>query len=294
MNIRHIETFVVVVEKGSFSKAAQELFTTPSALTQQVNALERHLGFPLLNRDYRGATPTPGGQVFYERAKDILKLVREAEEVSREVAHVGASTIRLATYQNTELALLAPLLNGFARVCPDIQVTAVDGDYRYFLDQLLNEQIDLYIHPKGAELDRPGIGFQKLGTTRLCFTMAVDHPLASKKILHISDLANRDVIIGCGCSSRSLDDLTAYISEKEKTVRVHRLHTEGEVWSCVLMQGYLLANMSYSAKYHRGGVSVPFESDKIYEYGFVYRTPANLSIRRFLDYVDGHLDLLDL
>lgn len=293
MNIRHIETFVCVVEKGSFSKAAQELFTTPSALTQQVNALERHLGFQLLDRDYRGATPTPGGAVFYERAKEILKQVREAESEAREAAHIGASVIRLATYQSMELALLAPLLSEFARACPDIQVTAVDGDYRYFLDQLLTEKIDIYIHPKGAELDRPEIGFQKLGITRLCITMACGHPLATKKILRPSDLADTDLIIGCGCSSRSLDNLTAYISEREKSVRTHRFSTEGEVWSHILTQGYMLANMSYVAKYQRGSVSVPFDSDQIFDYGFVYRTPANPSIQRFLDYAAMHPNLIE-
>ena len=288
LNTRHLETFVTVVEKGSFSKAAQEMVTTPSALTQQVNALERDLGFPLLARDHRGATPTAGGQVFYERAKSILELVREAQVESREAAGLLKSTIRFGSDRNMVLILLKQTLTGFAHMCPDVEVKFVEGGYREMGNLLDDGVIDLYLSPWGSELDRPDLGFQKIGSTRLCCSMAFDHPLASKGVLLPSDLSGCDVIIGCGCPSRAFEGLAARLSAEVEDVRIHRFSTDEEVWSHILTQSYLLMNMDYAARYMGISATVPLEWPGEYDYGFVYRTPCGQAMRRFLDYAASH------
>ncbi len=288
LNTRHLETFVTVVENGSFSKAAQELVTTPSALTQQVNALERELGFPLLSRDHRGAAPTAGGQVFYERAKRILELVREAQIESREAAGLLKSTIRFGSDRNMVLILLKQTLAGFAHMCPDVEVKFVEAGYREMGRLLDDDLIDLYLSPWGSELDRPDLGFLKIGSTRLCCSMAFDHPLASKKILLPEDLSGRDVIIGCGCPSRAFEGLATRLSAEVKDVRIHRFSTDEEVWSHILTQGYLLMNMDYAARYMGISATVPFDWPEEYSYGFVYRNPCSQAVRRFLDYAASH------
>ena len=78
MNLKQLEAFITVAEQGSFSKAAQRLFTSPTALTQQLNALERYLQCTVLERTYRGVRLTPAGEVFYQYAKSIMKQADEA------------------------------------------------------------------------------------------------------------------------------------------------------------------------------------------------------------------------
>lgn len=252
MNTRHLKTFVTVVEKGSFSRAAQELVTTPSALTQQVNALERELGFPLLARDYRGAAPTPGGQVFYEYAKKVLEIVREGYEQSREAAGLAKSVVRFKSYRNFGLVMLGRARAEFSRACPDVDVQFLEGDYRRLLDELLEGRIDLFMHPWASELDRPDIGFQKTGTTGLACSMSYDHPLAGAKVLKPTDLIGCDVIVGCGCGSHVLDGLAEELSDVGDDIRIHRMATDDEVWNAVLTKGYLFMNMAHTAKYMGG------------------------------------------
>lgn len=282
MNTRHLETFVAVADSGSFSKAAQRLYTTATALTQQVNALERDLGFELLARTHRGCDLTAAGAIYYKYAKEILSLAKTAREHAETVAGVRKHVVRIANYRNVAMVLMQPLLSDFARLHPGVEVEFVDGDYREFFDALVNGSVDLLIHPYGAELDRPDVGFQKIGTSRPCLSMSYDHPLAARSTLALEDLAGCDVIVGCGCGSRSLDDLKRRLAQGEPGIHVQSFATESEVWNHVLRQGWLLLTMDYAARYVGSCVSVPLDWHEEFDYGFVYRIPHSVGIERLL------------
>lgn len=69
MNDRQLSSFIETAKLGSFSKAASVLFISPAALIQQINLLERDLGFPLFNRTNHGVTLTENGVHFLTSAK---------------------------------------------------------------------------------------------------------------------------------------------------------------------------------------------------------------------------------
>ena len=288
MNLRHLETFVAVAEKGSFSKAAQVFYTTPTALTQQVNALERELGLQLLARVYRGASLTEAGSVYLGYARDIINLEHTAEREARAVAGLGRPRINVGSYRNVELVLLKDALAGFARLRPDVDVSFVDGNYRDFLNQLESGDIDLYVQPFYSGLDRSDIGFQRIGTTGISCSMAIDHPLACRKSLTVGDLAECDVIVSCGCGLHVFDGLGQRLQSREPNIRIWQFATDSEVWTHVLTQGFILMNMSYSAPLLGSSVAVPIDWPETFEYGYVYRAPCSGVVRGFLDYAAGH------
>lgn len=78
MNDRQLSSFIETAKLGSFSKAASVLFISPAALIQQINLLERDLGFPLFNRTNHGVTLTENGVHFLTSAKKIISLYEEA------------------------------------------------------------------------------------------------------------------------------------------------------------------------------------------------------------------------
>lgn len=80
MTDRQLAGFMTVVEKGSFTAAAEALYISQSALSQQIAQLERQLGFSLFDRQNRQATLTDGGRAFYGKARQILSLYRTAAE----------------------------------------------------------------------------------------------------------------------------------------------------------------------------------------------------------------------
>ncbi|MGE0315145.1 MAG: LysR family transcriptional regulator [Lautropia sp.] len=83
MNLRQLKYFVKVVEAGSMTRAAEQLFVAQPALGMQIRQLEEDVGVALLDRHSRGVTPTRAGALLLERARAILALVEQARsEVS--------------------------------------------------------------------------------------------------------------------------------------------------------------------------------------------------------------------
>ena len=80
--LRAFEIFVTVVTRGSFTKAADALDTSPANVTRYVNELEAYLGTRLLNRSSRRISLTESGEAFCERAKSILDDVAESEALA--------------------------------------------------------------------------------------------------------------------------------------------------------------------------------------------------------------------
>src|SRR3954468_19227322 len=79
LDIRRLRVLKAVVDTGSVTAAAALLSYTPSAVSQQVAALEREAGTPLLDRVGRGVQPTPAGRLLAERAADLLDRLAAAE-----------------------------------------------------------------------------------------------------------------------------------------------------------------------------------------------------------------------
>lgn len=93
-----LDTFLCVVESGSFSKAAEKLYISAPAVIKQINSLEKSLNLQLFDRTHRGLTITPAGESLYQDTKYIIQYCKEsvtraenAMEVREEVVRVGIS-----------------------------------------------------------------------------------------------------------------------------------------------------------------------------------------------------------
>lgn len=131
INLHLLRVFVAVVDQQSFSRAAEVLFITQSAVSKAVRELEHQLDLPLVDRGpggargMRGVRLTEGGQALYEHARGIFSMERIALEDVRErvglrkgVLRIGASTTVAGYWLPTHIA-------AFARRFPDIQVELV-------------------------------------------------------------------------------------------------------------------------------------------------------------------------
>ena len=79
MDTRQLKTLVAIAEHGTFSRAAERVLLTPSAVSQQIHALEQEVGVPLFNREKRPPTLNLQGLQLLETAKQILGLVDEVK-----------------------------------------------------------------------------------------------------------------------------------------------------------------------------------------------------------------------
>ena len=120
--LRAFEVFVTVVSRGSFTRAADVLDTSPANVTRYVNELEAHLGTRLLNRTSRKLSLTEGGETLYARCKSILDDVAETEGLVSSASVEPRGRLRINAPVSFGILHLAPLWPEFMRKYPRVEL----------------------------------------------------------------------------------------------------------------------------------------------------------------------------
>ena len=178
MELVQLATFVAVAETGSFSRAAERLYTTQPAVSKRVRALEDELGARLLDRSGRGVRATEAGEVLLGHARRALDAVDAAREAVRALSGEVSGPLRLATSHHVGIHRLPPVLKAFAQAHPDVELDLV------FLD---SEQACADVAAGALEFavvtlpDRPDPTLETalVWADPLAIVAAPDHPLAA-------------------------------------------------------------------------------------------------------------------
>jgi DNA-binding transcriptional LysR family regulator len=120
--LRAYEVFVTIVDKGSFTRAADALDTSPANVTRYVNELEAHLGVRLLNRTSRKLSLTESGEALHERCRTILDEVSEAEAMASSSSVKPRGRLRINAPLSFGVLHLAPLWPVFMRKHPEVEL----------------------------------------------------------------------------------------------------------------------------------------------------------------------------
>lgn len=143
-----LRTFVAIAENGSFTRAAHQVFRTPSALSMQIKRLEEVLGQSLFIREARRVTLTPEGEILLGYGRRLLKLNEEA--VSRFLAPSLEGSVRLGTPDDVGTRVLPQVLTRFARSHPAVQVNVNAGRSVDLLKRLDSAELDLALVTLGS------------------------------------------------------------------------------------------------------------------------------------------------
>ncbi|MBV6751511.1 LysR family transcriptional regulator [Pseudomonas chlororaphis] len=135
-----METFVYVVETGSFSAAGRRLNVGQPAVSKSIAQLEEHLGVRLLTRSTRGLSPTEAGTLFFERAKKVIEEANEAEFAARGAGSGLTGTLRISTTVTFSRLHILPYLGGFLDMHPLLDVDVLLDDRSV---NLVEEGIDI-------------------------------------------------------------------------------------------------------------------------------------------------------
>lgn len=122
LNLQQLSTFVTVLSEGSMTAAADKLFLTQPAVSQQIRNLEEELGVDLLVRGVRQIKSTPQGEILYEHAKRILQLVGLAEVAIKSMGADMQGTLRIGTLNSLGLHLMSPIMSRLLKFNPDLSV----------------------------------------------------------------------------------------------------------------------------------------------------------------------------
>ncbi len=193
IDLRRLRVLREVHVRGTLHAAARALGYTPSAISQQLAALEREAGTPLLERVGRGVRLTEAGTVLVRHADGLLDAMEAAQaEVAAVAAGRLAGTVRVAAFQSAFLRMVAPTIRALSGSHPGIRVEATEAEVEQAVPALRLHQLDVLVgdeyvgqprvlHP---ELERETVLHEGIN-----LVLPADHPEATADRVPLSRLA---------------------------------------------------------------------------------------------------------
>jgi DNA-binding transcriptional LysR family regulator len=181
MDTRQLAAFCAVVERRSFSQAAERLGVTQPAVSLQVRALEKRLATQLLDRSGRRVEPTEAGLRLYRGAQRLLALEEQlVAEVAQEAGDELAGKLELGASTGPGGIVLSQLLCQFGVRHPDLHVTLWVFDTQTIVERVAARELELGV--VGAARRHRGVGFEPLFRDPVVLVCPPGHRFAGKTI----------------------------------------------------------------------------------------------------------------
>ena len=263
-----LDTFIAVADYGSFTKAAEHLFISPTAVMKQMNALEIHLNLKLIERTTSGVHLTPAGEVIYRDAKFMIDYSKKS------IASANAATLTYDTTFCVGTSLLnpaKPFMDLWYRVnqsFPDYKLHLVpfEDNHEGVLSEIgkLGEKFDFLIGVCDSKAWLSLCEFLPLGRYKKMIAVSRDHPLATKSRVHIEDLYGETLMM-------------------EDTPQFYDL----SVFNRCAETGNVLLAIECWRDVHPGLVFIPVDWDYSIPYGLLYSHNAPEDVLEFVKAVDN-------
>lgn len=192
--IRQMKYFQSIVRNNSFSEAAEECHISQSAISQQLQALERELGFQLLERKNRKFSLTPAGEHFYQKS---IILVADYEQLCRETAKIARddkAVLRVGYLRNYNGGEFHQALEEFARKYPEVTVQIEHGNHEELYHLLISGQIDIAFNDQRRKFFDAYVNLI-LETTHSSIEISSASPLAALSKITPQELKNIPCIL---------------------------------------------------------------------------------------------------
>lgn len=165
METKYLQSFVSVIEHGSFAEAARRLTLTPAALAARIRTLEEDIGVPLITRAGRSVRPTEAGLRIIERARSMLKDARDISALAKNDEHLGELRVGVGT---STLADLTPsvLKQLYARH-PALNVYIESGASSHLYTRVVGHALDAAIMVEPVHPPPKGFEFERIKEERL-------------------------------------------------------------------------------------------------------------------------------
>ena len=185
MELSQLEVFLAVARERRFSRAADKLFRTQSAVSQTIRKLEDELGEALFDRSSREGVLTDAGKVLYEYAEKLINLRSEASESLAELKELQKGKLVVAANELTVLYLL-PVLAEFRRLHPMIKITVERALGSRIPDEVLSYSVEFGVLSYAPQ--DPSLHSIVIFSDQLVFVVPPRHPLASAPQVSIRQL----------------------------------------------------------------------------------------------------------
>src|SRR3954452_2294756 len=181
MDTRQLAAFIAVVERRSFSQAAEQLGVTQPAVSLQIRSLEKRLGMQLLDRSGRLVEPTEAGRRLYRSAQRLLALEQQLlAELGEEVAGELAGRLELGASTGPGGTVMPVVLAEFQRAHPGVHVALSVSDTQRVVEQVARRELELGV--VGAARRHRGVVFEPFLRDPVVLVCPPGHPFAGRTV----------------------------------------------------------------------------------------------------------------
>lgn len=148
LNLSQLQTFVTVASEGSMTAAADKLFLTQPAVSQQMKNMEDDLGVELIVRGSKQIKMTAQGEILYEHAKKILSLAQLAEVSIKSIGAQLRGELRIGTLNTIGLHLMSPVVSRLLKFNPDFKIKVDYAKGEALLAAYKKGELDVIVLPE--------------------------------------------------------------------------------------------------------------------------------------------------
>ncbi len=204
LDVKRLRILREVAQRGSFSAAADALYLSQSAVSQQIATLEKEAGMKLLDRTREGPKLTDAGEVLFSHAEAAIARLDEAERELAAIAGLEGGQLRLGSFPSASATVLTEAVSAFHSRYPKVRLSVADAEPEESLPRLRGGELDLALtfdyrsvpHDEERDLDRTLVLTESMYVALPC-----DHQLASLDVVPLAALAEVEWLCGTRPSS---------------------------------------------------------------------------------------------
>lgn len=284
-----LDTFLRVADAGSFNKAAEEVYITPTAVIKQINLLEESLGVKLFERTHRGLNLTRAGRSLYQDTKYIIQYCRDSVVRAKNAMQEDTNVIRIGTSPMTPAQLLMQLWPKIQVHCPDIKFQMVPFENTPENAREILGNLGKNIDVVGGIFDDTMLDLRccaglELSREPFCCAVSIHHRLAARDRLSVQDLYGENLMLMRRDWSHYVDLLRDDIWQNHREIHIvdFEFYNMNVFNRCENSNDVLLAIPGW-ASVHPLLKVIPVEWEHSIPYGLLHEPQPSETVRRFLD-----------
>lgn len=283
-----LETFLRVADAGSFNKAAEEAYITPTAVIKQINLLESSLDVKLFERTHRGLILTKAGKSLYQDTKYIIQYCKDSVTRAKNAMQENTNIIRIGSSPMTPAQLLMQLWPKIQARCPGIKFEIIPFENTPENAREILANLGRNIDVIGGIFDETMLevrGCEGLELSRepFCCAVSIHHKLAEKDQLKIQDLYGENLLLMHRSWSHYVDRLRDDIWQNHSKIKIvdFDFYNMNIFNRCENSNDVLLAIPGW-ANVHPLLKVIPVEWDHTIPYGLLHSPQPTETVKQFL------------
>lgn len=204
MLFKQMQYFVAVKEYNSFTEAAEQLYVSQSAVSQQIRALEQDLGVELIHRENRNFHLTIAGEYFYRHCRLLLDEAEELCKETKRIAENDEARIKIGYLKSCSSIKLQQAFSDFSKLYPEVNIEIVNGTHEELFNLIRTGEADVVLNDQRRAFSDEYINYE-LYSAKCYIEVSINNKISEMEKITLSELKNMPCIIIASKSQQEIE-----------------------------------------------------------------------------------------